>query len=190
MDFEWTDKTIFMLRRLWDEGLSVAKISELIGTNKNSVIGKAHRLKLPPRENPITYQRAFTDAQIEELKRLAPGNLSNREIGRQLGFDGGCIGQKYKALGISRPKRAFFYPARSRAPKKPLPVARAKTTGPLKASAYKQAGRSEPCSWPIGMPKTSSFRYCDAPSMQGRPYCEQHFAIAHRDVCTQRQDAA
>lgn len=50
---EWNDHAIAELRRLWGEGVPAAQIGDRIGFSKNAVIGKAHRLHLPPRESPI-----------------------------------------------------------------------------------------------------------------------------------------
>lgn len=51
---EWTAETIEALRRLWSDGHSASQIAkELGGISRNAVIGKAHRLKLPPRPSPI-----------------------------------------------------------------------------------------------------------------------------------------
>lgn len=30
------------------------------------------------------------------------------------------------------------------------------------------------CCWPIGEPRTKEFRYCDEPTVPGKPYCEPH----------------
>ena len=50
---DWTDETIARLRALWDEGHSTAEIGRRLGVTKNAVVGKAHRLSLPPRPSPI-----------------------------------------------------------------------------------------------------------------------------------------
>ena len=48
--FPWTDDQVKRLRELWaDETISTAEIGHRLGTSKGSVIGKAHRLDLPPR---------------------------------------------------------------------------------------------------------------------------------------------
>lgn len=52
-DTTWTDTVISNLRRLWDEGHATAEIGRRLGVTKNAVIGKAHRLELPPRPSPI-----------------------------------------------------------------------------------------------------------------------------------------
>ncbi|MBV1838851.1 GcrA family cell cycle regulator [Acetobacter estunensis] len=57
---EWTDETIGRLKALWQEGLSTAEIGRQLGITKNAVVGKAHRLGLPPRPSPIRRQDAKT----------------------------------------------------------------------------------------------------------------------------------
>lgn len=49
----WTDELVAELIRLWQAGYSASRIGSLLGVSKNAVIGKAHRLKLPPRPSPI-----------------------------------------------------------------------------------------------------------------------------------------
>jgi GcrA cell cycle regulator len=39
--------------------------------------------------------------------------------------------------------------------------------------------KSEPCCFPIGTPRTPTFRYCDEPSEPGKPYCRAHCAEAY-----------
>ncbi len=49
----WTPERIATVTRLWNEGLTTAEIGRAIGMSKNAVVGKAHRLQLPPRPSPI-----------------------------------------------------------------------------------------------------------------------------------------
>lgn len=35
------------------------------------------------------------------------------------------------------------------------------------------------CQWPIGHPGDKGFRFCDAPAVEGRPYCSDHWRKAH-----------
>lgn len=51
--FDWTEDAIQALRRMWAEGLSTAAIGRRLGCGKNAVIGKAYRLDLPPRPQPV-----------------------------------------------------------------------------------------------------------------------------------------
>ncbi|HQU05595.1 MAG TPA: GcrA family cell cycle regulator, partial [Acidocella sp.] len=50
---EWSEEIIAKLRALWAEGLSTAEIGRRLNISKNAVVGKAHRLNLPPRPSPI-----------------------------------------------------------------------------------------------------------------------------------------
>ncbi len=49
----WTDEVVARLRGLWDEGHSTAEIGRRLGTTKNAVVGKAHRLSLPAQPSQI-----------------------------------------------------------------------------------------------------------------------------------------
>lgn len=46
---DWSAEDVATLRKLWGGKISASGIAALLGRNKNAVIGKAHRLKLPPR---------------------------------------------------------------------------------------------------------------------------------------------
>ena len=45
----WTEERVAELHRLWDTGKSASEIGKILGVSKNSVVGKAHRLKLTAR---------------------------------------------------------------------------------------------------------------------------------------------
>lgn len=49
---DWNEGAIARLRVLWAEGHSTAEIGRRMGVTKNAIVGKAHRLFLPPRPNP------------------------------------------------------------------------------------------------------------------------------------------
>lgn len=49
----WTDERVAELMRLWEAGRSASEIGRLLGVSKNSVVGKAHRMKLKARPSPI-----------------------------------------------------------------------------------------------------------------------------------------
>lgn len=57
----WTPERIERLRVLWLQErpqISAVAIGKLLGVSKNSVVGKAHRLKLPARPSPIRPAKA------------------------------------------------------------------------------------------------------------------------------------
>lgn len=45
----WTDERTALAVKLWQEGLSGSRIAERLGVTRNAVIGKLHRLGMPPR---------------------------------------------------------------------------------------------------------------------------------------------
>lgn len=50
----WTPDLVAALRQMWPrEDLSVRDMGEILGISHNAVVGKAHRLGLPPRKSPI-----------------------------------------------------------------------------------------------------------------------------------------
>lgn len=49
----WDDHAVAELRRLWAEGHATRIIGAYFGANKNQIIGKAHRLRLPSRPSPL-----------------------------------------------------------------------------------------------------------------------------------------
>jgi GcrA cell cycle regulator len=47
----WTPTKIRLLKQYWTDGLTARDIGVKLGTTRNAVIGKAHRMKLRPRTN-------------------------------------------------------------------------------------------------------------------------------------------
>jgi GcrA cell cycle regulator len=70
---EWTDEAIAKLRALWNEGLSTAEIGRRLNISKNAVVGKAHRLSLPPRPSPIRRLEGAAAAARPSAPKRAQG---------------------------------------------------------------------------------------------------------------------
>lgn len=53
----WSDESIAMLTKMWGQGISASQIAaRLPGVSRCAVLGKARRLKLPPRERAVAYE--------------------------------------------------------------------------------------------------------------------------------------
>jgi GcrA cell cycle regulator len=84
----------------------------------------------------------------------------------------------------------------SRAALKPVPetpparTTAGSTRAALQAVASRPFGRVVTCCWPIGEPGTRDFHFCDGRSVPGKPYCEEHAALAYVKVRDRREDAA
>jgi len=152
---EWNGETIATLRKLWVEGLSIREIEKRTGWSKNAIVGKAHRLDLPARPSPI--------------KRGEPGAEPKPQP------------QPPKRAGKSTlPPLPPLPPAPPSPAPLPPPVHHPPPPAPHNpvATPPRWRGRIEECCWPIGEPGSRGFRYCDAPTEPGRPYCSEHFNLS------------
>jgi GcrA cell cycle regulator len=173
---DWTEDTIAKLRALWAEGLSTAEIGRRLNVSKNAVVGKAHRLELPARPSPIR--------RIEGDRPAARPPAPKRAQGPTLPPLSASLGGSVSmAAGHSSLSRAGER-ATDHAP------ATRQTVRPAMASVAKPYVRTVPCCWPIGEPGTESFHFCSAQAITGKPYCEEHAAIAYVRVRDRREDAA
>jgi GcrA cell cycle regulator len=73
--FLWTNERLVILRTMWIADEPVSRIADALGTSRNSVIGKAHRLGLPARPSPI---RA-TPPRPADVTRVADGERKRQE---------------------------------------------------------------------------------------------------------------
>jgi len=147
----WTDAKLAQLAQLWNEKrvggqplYSTADIAMQMGMTKNAIIGKAHRLGLPPRPSPIRASGSGEKPRREprQIPKLPP-----------LPSLAGVVAEP---------------PKLPPAPRVPRPVPRPAPTDP-----------KHPCCWPIGEPGKPGFRFCGAPSLVGKPYCEEHAKRAY-----------
>jgi GcrA cell cycle regulator len=160
MMMEWGADTIELLRGLWAEGHSTAEIGRRMGVTKNAVVGKAHRLNLPPRPSPI--RREAEGPRVAQPRR-APAPRPP------------MIMRRPEQPVQQRPAPVVVAPP----PPAPTAVVRA---------FPRVSNRS--CCWPIGEPGTSSFRFCTAEATTGKPYCGEHAAVAYVKSRDRREDAA
>ncbi len=84
----WTEAQIADLKRLWTAGHSTSQIGTVLGVSKNAVIGKAHRIKLPPRPSPIRHssgpkkpKRAPLPKQVRKIQPRPAFKPTRRSIG-------------------------------------------------------------------------------------------------------------
>jgi GcrA cell cycle regulator len=141
-----------ILRDLWAEGVPAAEIGRRIHKSKNAVIGKAHRLGLVARPSPIK----------------PTGNNPRRSR----------VPRAYKVKTL--PTLACLAPEQ-KPESKPILASRriAQKKPPQAPPPMPSYGRICECCWPIGEPGDSDFRFCDAPSAPGKPYCAAHCARAY-----------
>lgn len=169
---EWAEETIIKLRELWAEGHSTAEIGRRLGVSKNAVVGKAHRLDLSARPSPIRREGARSSSQRPTVRRLAGPTLPPLA----------CTG-----IGAT-PTQPAPRTVPTTASAAPRPVAASPPR--VAPSPPRPYGRIITCCWPIGEPGTRNFRFCDAESVPGKPYCADHAQLAYVKVRDRRDDAA
>ena len=157
---EWNDATMAALRSLWAEGHSTAEIGRRLGFSKNAIVGKAHRLNLAARPSPIR--------RSNKPRTLRPSRAKGPSLPALA-----CL--QHVATTSSLPKNLT------------TPTLPSKERDYRTSPARLGSGR---CCWPIGEPGTRQFRFCDAPSAPGRPYCPEHVAVAYVKVRDRREEAA
>jgi GcrA cell cycle regulator len=94
----WTEEREQKLRKLWEKGYTASQIAEMLGgdTTRNSVIGKAHRLKLAARA---------ASKQSKSLKKQDTAsdlNKKKRYISKKSGFKSLLLDKNFE---VENPKK-------------------------------------------------------------------------------------
>ncbi len=163
---EWDEEAIQRIRTLWAEGYSTAEIGRRMGVSKNAIVGKAHRLVLPPRPSPIRRDAAPSKPpRRPALPRVTGPTLPPMP-------------------GVAAPAKAEEPRLVRPPPPEPKPVIRPVST------VIRSSTRLVMCCWPIGEPGTPDFHFCDGDALSGKPYCAAHAQIAYVKVRDKREEAA
>ena len=149
----WTSERIEILKKLFDAGLSCSQIAGEIGTTRNAVIGKMHRLGLSRPKNLL--------ANRIKAPRAAPDGWRAKALRPKL--RGLSIGAQRDML-----RAAYPGPSDNEAP----------IDSPHKCSLLEL--RPAQCRWPIREPGAADFAFCGNPSSDGVSYCAGHARLAYR----------
>lgn len=162
-----TDANLAKAEVLWNDGLSASQIAFRIGGDctKSAIIGTAHRRGWEARPSPITF--ATSPRAPKPTKRVIGPTLPplSPDAARPCGQSGGSV-------------------APERDPPAPRPAPAAPTVVALPARLPPPLFRT--CQYPLN--DRRPWRFCDAPTTAGSPYC-----ATHHDRCyarTARQEAA
>lgn len=148
--FLWTPENI---RRLIELAATktVPEIARIMGTSKNSVVGKAHRMGIF-----FPTFRAECAKDHREIARMILAGMGVTEIARALGQHISTVNNKIDYLR-----------KRDRAALKIMPLTLA-DLGP------------DQCCWPLGGPKEPAKEFCGEPVVNGKSYCQVHQARAYQ----------
>jgi len=176
----WDEETIRHLRDLWAQGHSTAEIGRRLSVSKNAIVGKAHRLDLDARPSPIRREAAkpATERPLAYPRMAGPTLPPLASAGTPPVTPPSNI-QPLRTAPVASVRPVSVVTIVAPAPR------------PVMPSAPIQARRSAPsCCWPIGEPGTKTFRFCDDPSVAGKPYCDEHVKLAYVKIRDRKDDAA
>lgn len=146
-----TDRALADFRDMWADGVATAEMALRLGVSKNSIVSKRRQMGLPERGSPIFRGTKHDPQPAPKVKR--------------------------PPLASARPEWAPL-PLHPLPP--PKPVVAAPPPRPVARPVERRAGRVEPCCWVTRMGgKGKLATYCDDPGLPGRPYCGEHFKLAH-----------
>ncbi|WP_043558066.1 GcrA family cell cycle regulator [Parasaccharibacter apium] len=140
MAMEWTDELIARLKELWEQGLSTAEIGRQLSITKNAVVGKAHRLGLPPRPSPIRNKAAAEGSAKPARTRTRKAEVTSEAVEEKAAS--AAPAKPVEKKKAAAPKVVKVSPAAAEEPAKPASVKADRPAGaekPAKASAPKAA---------------------------------------------------
>lgn len=179
----WPPEHISRLRELWATGLSASKIADELNANaigfhgytRNSVIGKVHRLYLPPRA-------------VAVRKKAAPRTIFDRS---QTAVDLGCAPRPrnwgYAPISVKRP---LAMPEASKPAPEPV-VGHGEAYGALPTSRLVTIMRLRDglCRWPCWDIEPNGL-YCGATCEIDEAYCAGHRRMAYSSSTRSERRAA
>lgn len=151
MSMDWTPEASERLRALWTAvpRLSTAEIGRRMGVTKSTIVGRAHRMKLPARPSPIRPASAVDAEQRPPRRRDGP--------------------KRQGAASLPAVLLAHRDPPEAAEPDlAAAPSARAPRVVP--------AGAGRTCQWIHGSARGVDTVFCGAPAVAGGSWCAAHRA--------------
>lgn len=204
--FDWTlGDRLEQLRRLWGEGRSGSEIAKEIGTTKSSVVGKAHRLGLPARPNPVQsrvertsewWTAHWTDERDDMIRRgYSPRTLERvPEIARKCECSTTSVSRRAQELGLRHPSytKAPGRVRQANVARASARIFRHPATAPDSRNLPLGEIGPHDCRFPVTPHHARIHLFCGASkklSPEKSPYCPFHHALAHH-IVTKEQEAA
>ena len=213
---EWTEESITCLRGFWQEGLSTAEIGRRMQITKNAVVGKAHRLTLPPRPSPIRKNLELASTGLQPQRSVLANATSSPPPPRPAPVRVPVVVAELREPENAAPATVpvpapdadtvNVHPLRPVVAAPEIAVAPRAVAVSVAAQPKAQADevvvpvlRAVPapprrhgltCCWPLGDPGTKGFTFCGGDPIAGKPYCAQHAALAYVKIRDRRENVA
>lgn len=156
----WTEDRVAQLRQLWTvQGLSGSIVGSRLGISRSAVIGKVHRLNLPPRHVAVRKPPNYAKAKRKKSKLPVANHASRLE----------------RLLGLPKQKPGAF---------SPYPHERAEILPPQADDIARVSLldlENHHCKWVCAeQTNLDSLVYCGDQRVEGLAYCPGHAHRAYR----------
>lgn len=198
----WTDDRVEQLKAMWGEGQSASQIAKTLGgVTRNAVIGKVHRLGL---SNRATAGKAAAAPAATPAAAPKPAPAPETKAAKPAAKPAPAAAPAPKPAPkaaepapapapVHKPIVASATARREPPPPTPAMVEDQQRTAKALAAMEKKARRLDllqlterTCKWPIGDPATDDFFFCGLACAPGKPYCEEHVAVAFQPMSSRR----
>ena len=189
----WTDDRVEKLKELWSEGISASQIAKVLGgVTRNAVIGKVHRLGLSNRATTSDESKT-TDTTPKAKAKAAPTPRPEPKE-EPKAAEPAAASPPAPVTPQRRIAPVIRDATQPRAPGAPTPEEEAARATLVEIEKFaKKISLLElterTCKWPIGDPTEENFAFCGLPAMPGKPYCENHVAVAFQPMSSRRDRA-
>lgn len=188
----WTEKRTEILKKMWLEGYSAAKIAKELGEglSRNAVIGKVHRLGLGGRGAGTRDIKASIDEKTKTKEKASKNKIKTSVSVRKTSVSVREDAQNHGDTSIRTPtveQKKHSIPNASSKDEIPSEALERVTEVEKKAKKIHLMELTErTCKWPIGDPATDDFWFCGLPSESGKPYCEAHVGVAFQPIVVRK----
>lgn len=159
----WTEALDADLRRMWAAGWPTAQISGALQMTRNQVLGRVHRLALEKRPTPIA-ERDPAVIPLPKSRRAPPPPPVRPQV----------VGSSKAGLGVDRRREEARSEVAQLRPRADTPL-RLDAAFASEAPAHQQP---RGCRYITG--SGTAWRYCQAVTGDGYPYCAEHALRCYR----------
>lgn len=187
---EWNDQKVESLRKLVTEGMSATEMAKRLGTTRNAILGKIHRLNICSptsrgRGRPVKQAAEELKSQIARLNALG---IDYATTARRLGVSPKKVQHVAKSIGLSRVVQVNEgRGGRTKAIKRPDVPRHSLSSPEAVAQLFREGHLGQRarvtllgleygmCKFPIDIPDGET-RYCGDVAEEGGSYCPHHAA--------------
>lgn len=159
MIFTWPKEKVAKLIALWEAGKTSAQIGAELGTTRNAVLGKLHRLNVKPGSRAKAPVISAVKTRDERHRQNSRVNNRIAHYIKSTGFNP-TPGSSTKPIKLKKTKWDDIDP---------------KTPGLIRITDL----NSDMCRWPLNNAVNGDFYFCGGQVKPGRPYCAEHHAVAY-----------